>query len=191
VSRSEWARVCARVAAWWPHSPWPDVSAAAYYADLQDLPADVVAAACEALYRDAREFPPTGGQIRAKAVELGADLPTWPETLDLLNQAARRFLGVYGVDEALAWLDSQHPLVGQFARMLPFRDFCLTEEPQVFHGQARRMWEQLSDRTRRDASYRGIQPARLRALKRANSEPRQLGVAIGQVLELDRGKAPA
>jgi hypothetical protein len=78
VKRADFMRLCGRVAAWWPHSPWTDDAAAAYYEeDAKDLDGDQVATALRAWYRDEEKFPPNGAQLRAKVVALSIDAPDW------------------------------------------------------------------------------------------------------------------
>lgn len=173
MSPSEFARLCARVTGWWPRAPWPKETAALYFDDLRDFDAEVVFTALTSLYREGSPFPPTGAQIRKHAVALDADIPGFGEVWDHLHKAARLF-GQARSDEAVAWLTDWHPLAGELARILTFRDFCLTTQQEVFHGQARRTWEQLARRAERDSTLAGLPSAGLRAVERANG-PRRLG----------------
>jgi hypothetical protein len=181
VIPSEFADLCARISGWWPHARWPQESAALYFQDLKDLPADQVATAAEALYRDGRDFPPTGAQIRGKVLDLAADVPGFGLVWDRLFRAASLFGQARG-EEALEWLADWHPLAGEFARTLPFREFCLTESPEVMHGQARRSWEQLCARHSRDARMADLPSAGLRAVERASAEVVPIGKAIERAL---------
>lgn len=176
MSRDEFAAVCERVALWWPQRQWSDASAAAYFRDLADLPGTQVQTACEALYRTGREWPPNGAQVRNQVLELRADTPGFGEVWDRLLRAASRF-GWRREDEAIAWLEDWCSLAGRLAAILPFREFCLTEELEVFHGQARRSWDQLTARAVRDGQVEGLPPAGLRAVARANG-PRHIGDVV-------------
>ncbi len=173
MSPSDFARLCSRVSGWWPHQTWSKETAALYYHDLSEFPADQVFTAAEALYREGGSFPPTGAQIRRNIVALSADVPGFGEVWNRLHRAAQMF-GQVRSEEAIEWLAEWHPLAGEFARILTFREFCKTTNQEVFHGQARRTWEQLCRRTERDATLAGLPSAGLRSLERANG-PRQLG----------------
>lgn len=177
MNRVEFAAVCERVALWWPQRQWSDASAAAYFRDLADMDGGEVATATEALYRSGREWPPNGAQIRNKVLELRADTPGFGEVWDRLLRAASRF-GRDREPEALEWLEEWSPLAARFAVMLPFRAFCVTEELEVFHGQARRSWDQLCARSVRDGQVAGLPPAGLAVVERANG-PRHVGDVVG------------
>jgi len=177
VTRAEWDSVVQRMVACWPHYDWPNAqvvgSLDVWFEEVDDLDADQVRVACRTLYRSGREFPPNGAQVRAQVVSLAADLPGFGEVWDRLHRAASNF-GQVRSEEAIAWLAEWHPLAGEFARILTFREFCLTTEQEVFHGQARRTWDQLVRRHDRDSQVAGLPSAGLRAVERAN-EPRQIG----------------
>jgi hypothetical protein len=182
VNDAQWLNVKARLTTNWPHQLPPESALAKWRTDLDDLDGDQVEVAIEALYRDGRDFPPNGAQIRAKVVELAADVPTWGEVWDRLWRAAQRF-GRGREQEAFGWLEEWSPLAAQFARQLPFREFCTTTEPEVFHGQARRVWEQLVRRFERDTALTGLPSAGLKAVERANkTAPAHIGDAIRNAL---------
>lgn len=178
----QWLNVQARLTANWPHQIPPQSSLDKWKVDLRDLDGDQVEVAVEAIYRDGREFPPNGAQIRAKVLELAADTPTWTEVWERLLRAAQQF-GQARQDEAFAWLAEWSPLAEVFARQLPFREFCLTENVEVFHGQARRQWEQFVRRYERDVSLVGLPDAGLKAVERANkTAPAHIGDALRAAL---------
>ena len=185
VTEQEWAALCERMVAWWPHFDWKRAaevgSIGAWYRDVEDLDADQVATAAESLYREGHDFPRNGAQIRKRVFELSADVPTWGEVWDRLWRAAQNF-GQVRQEDAFAWLEDWSPLAAQFARQLPFREFCTTTEPEVFHGQARRVWEQLVRRHERDSSLLGLPTAGLKAVEKANREPTQIGDVLRRVL---------
>jgi len=178
----QWLNVKARLTSNWPHQLPPESALKKWRTDLDDLDGDQVEVAIEALYRDAREFPPNGAQIRAKVLELASDAPTWGEVWDRLWKAAEQF-GYSRQGEALEFIGEMSPLAAEFARQLPFREFCLTTEPQVFHGQARRVWEQMLRRYERDMRLYGLPSAGLRAVERANkAAPAQIGDVFKRAL---------
>lgn len=174
MTPAEFARLCSRVAGWWPRAPWPKDTAALYFDDVRDLEAQMVETAVTAVYRSGSNWPPTGAQIRAKVVELQADVPGFGLVWDRLHKAAGMF-GARRSEEAVAWLADWHPLAGEFARTLTFREFCQTTEQEVFHGQARRSWDQLVRRHDRDSTLVGLPAGGLKAVERANDGPRQIG----------------
>ena len=161
---------------------------AKWYDDLSELPAEHIYAATEALYREGREFPPNGAQIRTKVIELNADIPEWGEVWSRIMRAALRY-GSWDVGGAIASLERFHPLAASFARQIGFGAFCETEDPMsVIEGQARRKWELMVDGIRRDAQYQGIPAAGLRTLERVNSEPRQIGDVLREALPTGGGE---
>jgi len=180
VNRIEFATVCERVALWWPQRQWSDASAAAYFHDLADLDGGQVQTACQALYRTGRDWPPNGAQIRNSVLELQSDRPGFGEVWDRLLRAASRF-GWRRETEALAWLAEWSPLAARLAELLPFRELCLTTELEVFHGQARRSWDQLCARSVRDSQVAGLPSAGLKAVERANG-PRRIGDVLAEQL---------
>ena len=188
MTRDEWSELAERMVAWWPHYDWRNAASAGsldlWFDDVADLEAAEVTTATTALYRTGREFPPNGAQIRAKVVELQADVPGFGIVWDRLHRAAGMF-GARRAEEAIAWLGEWHPLAGELARTLTFREFCWTTEQEVFHGQARRSWEQLVRRHERDSTLVGLPSGGMVAVERANTGPRQIGDALKAVLPGD------
>ncbi len=177
MTRDDWGSTVKRLMAYWPHYDWANAASLGaidvWFEEVEDLDAEQVQVACKVLYRAGGQWPPNGAQIRGQVVSLESDVPGFGEVWDRLHRAASRF-GRARSEEAIAWLAEWHPLCGEFARILTFREFCLTTEQEVFHGQARRTWEQLCRRHERDSRLAGLPSAGLRAVERAQG-PRPLG----------------
>lgn len=157
MTRLEWAEICQRVAAWWPHQQWPDASAAAYFDDLNHLPAAQVLAGVQTLYLDGREFPPNGAQILAQVADLDRNAPSFGEAWRLMLECSARHSFVYEPEAAASWLDAQHPLIGRWAREIGLRDLGMAEDGDTtFQAQCRRKWDVMVRRDRREATWSGV-----------------------------------
>lgn len=192
MTRSEWAAQVERMVGWWPHYDWQRATGLGsidlFFHDLHDLDAAQVATAVEALYRTGREFPPNGAQIRGQVIDLQDDLPPFAEAWQRLLKAAGLF-GRDGAEDAYRWLADLHPLVADLARLLPWREFCLTENLEVTHGQARRSWEQLVARHGRDGRLAGLPGAGLSVVERAGGDVVPIGDAVKRALPDPDGAA--
>lgn len=192
MTRSEWNQVVQRLMAWWPHYDWRNAttlgSLDAWFDDLKDLDAAQVQTGAEALYREAGDFPPNGAQIRAQVIDLQDDVPPFAEVWQRLLKAAGLF-GRDQPDQAYRWLADLHPLVADLARLLPWREFCVSTESTVVHGQARRSWEQLVARHGRDGRLAGLPPAGLSVVERAGGDVVPIGDAVRRGLPEPDGAA--
>ena len=77
MTGQEWkrsSRICTRA---WPHAELTDETVEAWYVAVQDLDQQDALTAVEAMLREGREFPPNGGQIRQKTIELAAPPADW------------------------------------------------------------------------------------------------------------------
>lgn len=184
MTKDEWCREVEAMVAHWPHYDWRQATSLGsldvWYADMAGLDAEAVGTGWRALARTGREWPPNGAQIRNSVLELQSDTPGFGEVWQRLMQAASRF-GWRRETEALAWLAEWSPLAARLAELLPFRELALTTELEVFHGQARRSWDQLCARSVRDAQVAGLPPAGLKAVERANG-PHQIGDVLAEQL---------
>lgn len=172
MNRGEWAQVCQRVAAWWPHRQWPDTSIAAYYDDLKDADAGHVLAAVQTVYRDGREWPPTGAQILQQLARLELDAPGFGKAWRLILRSVSKF-GLVDETLALEWLEAQHPLTARLAREIGFREICMSEGGDTtFQAQCRGKWEALVLRGERDRTWAGIEGRGLPALRRVDDRRR-------------------
>ncbi len=184
MTRGEWAQVAQGMVAKWPHSPVPDVSLAQFYADLADLPGVQVAAAVEVLYREGREFPPNGGQIRGKLSELTLDAPLWADARRVLQRLAvlpDRVMRVGRfVDVRAAALERSHPAVRAFVATVGWQELgAAAADDRVAEAQLRTKYERHVTRRERDMTLLGIPAAGLPGLERiASSGPRRIGEAV-------------
>lgn len=182
MTRQEFVeQVVRRVTANWPHAPWPDVTLAKVYEDVHSLPVAQVLAAVETIYRDGRDFPPSGGAILRRLAELTDDAPDWGEAWATLARALRHSV-VYNPGKVRELVAQAHPAVCQFADEMGLRALAEVGEhdPGRF-AQARERYLALVARRRRDLSYGGLSAAGLPALERARRAPRQLGAALGEL----------
>lgn len=182
MTSAEWDKIVALIAANWPHSLPPEESLSKWATDLADLPGSEVLAAVEALYRDGREFPPNGGQIRGKVAALAAaHIPEPDEAYALAMHAASSV----GFDDGLDWLKERQPLVAAAAERFPWRALC--REPMadgVRRAQFTKGYQAVRERAERDQRYAGLPAVRPRQL-----EPRPLAGAMAQAkAELDPGE---
>ena len=182
MTLDEWKPIAARIVRRWPHVDWQAHAQSGaidqMFTDLADLEVDHVAAGCEALYRDGREFPPNGAQVRAKVVELGQDVPDWGEAAKVIRDCAgylsRR-------DERLA---PEHPLIAAFVRSVGWTEATHACSPdRMAEAQTRERWAAFVRQQKRDATYLGVPSVGLRQLERVNSGPRRLGDVLANALE--------
>jgi hypothetical protein len=197
MTQTEWIEVVQYIQAQWPHSPVPDESLAAWYGDVEDIPAGDVMAATRALARGGREFPPNGGIIRKKAVELAFDAPEWAE---VLRWATRYFsTGVtnpfYGQgnyrgkgspdhpsQKARALLLRMPPLAAAFIEWLGHRQLREAFE-QEGGGEARLRdkWVSWQRRGEREAGLIGLDSGLAQVRRINDAGPRRLSGAITEL----------
>ena len=183
MTRSEWMEIAAMMAANWPHRPMPDAALAKYFADLKDFDAADVQAAAEALYRDGREFPPNGAQIRARLLEHDEDAPDFADALRwLLKLAMAGYTSPYygerfprTVARCDAVLDAMPTMVRDFALDAGRAQLIANlNDPDNGEARLRWKWEQWQRRRTRDVNLIGL-PGGLGAVGRVNGgEPRRL-----------------
>lgn len=173
---SEWLTIAASIKRRWPHSVLEEPTIRQWGSDLEDLPGEAVAAAYEAAYREGERFPPNGGQIRLKVVQLTLDPPEFTEVLSEIAAAARHPASVahapdveggplthtYPRRERLA---RAHPLIRQFVGEIGW------EQVNVGGGsdeaRLRQKWEGFVARQLSDATHLGIKaPPAMRGLHR-------------------------
>lgn len=172
MTRSEWFRQVAILQARWPHKPIPEQTAEIWFHDLADIPVEQVEAAILALYREGREWPPNGAQVRAKVAELGQDRRDHGAAYELVLRAAR----TKGFAAGLDWLREQDRLVALAAERFPWREFCLEPlEDGTRRAQFRDIYKLAAAEDARDAAYAGLPAAGLRGLER---RPRSMGEVL-------------
>lgn len=162
----EWIEIVKRIDANWPHVTTPESAIAKWYDDLHHLPAEQVAVAVEASYRDGREFPPNGAQILAKVSELGRHDPDHGKAWELVNKALWKHVPDWtGFYEDLT---EQAPAVAEAARRYGFETQAgyLNVEEGTVRAQFREIYKAVCRERRRDDAYAGLPSAGLRALDR-------------------------
>lgn len=191
MTQEQWVEVARRINANWPHAVVPDAALAKWYADLEDLSADHVLAAVEALYRDGREFPANGAQIRAKVVEMILDAPDWAGVFRWISRLNRSGImhPQYGWFEAYQAegarvLAAMPESVRAFVEALGYRQIWEAME-QEGGGEARLRdkWAAHLRRCQREATYRGLPSAGFAQLERINEGPALLSDVLPQALE--------
>jgi hypothetical protein len=177
VTRGDWNTLVAEIVAYWPAIDLSDATVNAWFRDVQDLDAGEVAVALAAFARDGREFPPNGGQIRAKAKSLATR-----EELDhgaawrLAMDAVTRF-GSYREDEALMWLAERSVICAEAVRRFGFRDLCMHEIGDVatVRAQFREIFRAVRAAAERDERYSGLPGVRQKRL-----QPRTVREIVGE-----------
>jgi hypothetical protein len=180
----EWLEAVALMRLNWPHASIADEVVAKWFTDVQEIEGDQVKVAIEALYRDGREFPPNGAQIRDKVITL-SDPQGEIEHGEAWNLAKKASLKG---DEKAAyeWLEEQCP-----AAALTVRRLCggitltyqVDDEPTV-RAQFRDIYRGILAARRRDARYAGLPTAGLRVLERG---PRRIGDVLKRALPAGGG----
>lgn len=194
MNAAEWKPIAARMVRRWPHVDWSAYATNGaidqMLRDLADLPAEHVSAACDALARDGRDYPPTGGQIRQKAVALALDMPPFPEVQRRIGRLlASGYGGPYhnlNPDRHRRALDALPGPVRAFVDSYGARELWSTlQDPDNGPARLRMAWDGFARQAQRDATYVGLPAAAgLPALERANTHnPRRLGNAIAGLLE--------
>lgn len=191
MNRDEWDELTVAILAYWPHKAIPDASFELWFRDLTEFPAGQVKAGIEALYRDGREWAPNGAQIRLKVLDLATDQLDHGAAYELAMKAAGP---MGGFTAGLDWLRQQNPVVAATVEHYGWRDFCLSDTPDATRrAQFRDIYRETAGSAERSDRYRGIQPAGLKALERANDQPARFGelVQLEGRRELEKGKGAA
>lgn len=185
MTKAEWMKASAILQARWPNREIPPESLALYFEDLAEFPAEQVNAAITALYRDASPWAPNGAQIRAKVLELATDRLNHGAAYELAMEAAGPR---GGYTAGLDWLRTENPVVAAAVEQYGWRDFCQSETSDATRrAQFRDIYREVAASADRHDRYRGIEPAGLKALERADDRPARLG----ELIELDPGKDAA
>lgn len=190
MKRSEWAKEVAKLQARWPRQPISPESAAIWFEDLAEFPAEQVNAAVTALYRDGREWAPNGAQIRIKLLELHTDVQDWGEAYETTMTAIRDHGGFYA---GLDWLRKESPLAAEAAERYGWESLCRDGDTSdgTRRAQYREIFQGVAKRAERDRRYDGIPDAGLKVLERANQGPVRFGdmVQLETPAELEEGTA--
>jgi hypothetical protein len=216
VNRQEWAAIVDPMLTRWPHVDWKAYVKSGtiddWYAVLADCRADQVAAACEVLYAEGREWPPNGAQIRERLILLSIDAPEWM-TVKAALPGGHQVVGPQsdfcpdGRCDGSTWIlgddDLARPCTCREARIASgrptnpliaaFIDEVGTAELRDVAGdrtaeaQVRGKWEAFVARVQDAERLANIDPAGLPALERASANrlPRHLDTTA--VLEAIQG----
>lgn len=198
MEREEWVDVVLRINANWPHQTVPDESLAKWYDDLRELEARDVIAAVEALYRDGREFPPNGGIVRRKAIQLAADAPEWSDVWGWVQRYVRtgvanpmyyqaNYRGRDRPDhpsrKAERLKDRMPPLAARFIEAVGDRQLAeACDQEGGGEARLREKWHSWERRVEREAGMRGLDSG-LAAIDRVNRGPEPLSEALGRLVE--------
>lgn len=190
MKASEWLEIAAVIRERWPHAQLPDESIQRWGEDVADLPAEHVAAALEALYRQGREFPPNGGQLRAHAVELQLAPPEFAFVVRRLRHVASRSEELIVLDDAghevrteprAQALREEHPLIREFVRAVGWGQIRGLDGGAE-EARLREKWQAHVARARREVLLTGIPSGGLRELRRIEAgQARRLGDAVHEV----------
>lgn len=191
MDESDWIGVVVGIRARWPHADLPDSTIAVWREAVKDLPVEQVMAAIEVIYRDGREFPPNGGQIRKKVMELRDDAPQWGEVWRWVRKAqmkAPAFAGdTDGRDPFLR--EKGHDLAADFMAHIgwPLPDEWTDDN---LESRLRRKWEEWMRDRAEGRNLAGLPSAGLKRLERGDG-PRKLPAgAIADAIARDRGLPP-
>lgn len=119
-----------------------------WFALLGDLEYPVLNAAIQK-YMLTNKFPPTIADLReiATTIQIG-DVPDWGEGWEKVLQAIRHF-GYYRESEAMQTMDS---LTQTCVKRLGWRNLCMSENSNQDRANFRMIYEQLAERTKKEAT---------------------------------------
>jgi len=183
VTEREWWQCATEIQARWPNREIPRESIAIWFDDLREFEVERVKAAIRSLYRDEREWPPNGAQIRGRIGELGSDDPDEGEAWRLVKSALMKH-GVYDWPAFYSALERRSPALAVAARRYGFEpDGYLTEQEGIVRAQFRDIYRGVrSERAERDATE-GLPTAGLTRLERFDDERKGLRrLEAGRVL---------
>lgn len=185
MTKAEWIELVREIRAQWPQAELPDETIAVWYRDVgEDVTSEAARQAVVAFAREGREWPPTGGMIRAKAVEFANPVSDWGQAWNLLDSAARK-IGHAREDEALAWIAETSPEAAEAAKRLPFASYCLSDESEQanWRAQFRDIYRLVCEQGRKRALHPELP---------SKSQPRQIGTVLRELTqrrEAERGEA--
>lgn len=176
----EWRAICAEIIAGWPQAAdYDDATFAVWGSDVAELDAPTVRAALTAIRRQGREFPPNGGQLRVKALELAGGTPAVDpdRAFSLVNEAIRRHGGEFGAEAREAWLLERDPIAAEVARVVGW-DYLRGTGPDDYHEPSvrRAFRESYEAEHRREGTRRQV------AELGVGTAPKRIGDVIAGVL---------
>lgn len=206
MTREEWAAIVVPMISRWPQVNWAEYKEAGtldeWYDDLKDCRADQVSATCEVLYREGREWPANGQQIRERLILLSIDAPDWMTVKASLpggHQAAVNPQSDFCPDgrcDGSTWLLGDddlarpcscreariangrptNPLISAFIDEVGMAELRDVATDRTAEAQVRRKWEAFVARVQDAERLADLDPAGLPGLERAsaNQLPRHL-----------------
>lgn len=118
-----------------------------WFSLLGDLEYSVLNAAIQK-YMLTNKFPPTIADLRELATNIcTGEIADWGEGWEQVLQAIRRY-GYYRESEALGTMDS---LTQTCVKRLGWRNLCMSENNNHDRANFRMMYEQLAERTKKEA----------------------------------------
>lgn len=171
---SDFVGVAAGMRARWPHAELPESTITVWHTAVADLPLAQIEAAVEVFYREGREFPPNGGQIRQKVIELAADAPQWGEVWRALRKAQMKApaLSVDPDHRADHLRDNGLAAVAEFIESVGWPEADEWTDDNL-ESRLRRKWEEWLRDRKAGATNQGIPSAGLARLERGDG-PRKL-----------------
>lgn len=118
-----------------------------WFRELQDIDAKVAEAALRK-WVSTNKWSPSIAELRetASSIQVG-ELPDWGEGWEQVLKAIRHF-GMYRIDEAMESFD---PITRQCVKRLGFQNLCLSESPNQDRANFRMIFEQISERKKKDS----------------------------------------
>lgn len=176
MTKAEWYTLATELQARWPNREIPEESVEIWFDDLAEFSQGQVRAAILTLYRDGREWCPTGAQIRARISELSRDEINHGEAWRLAKKAAIKG----DAQAAFEWLREQSPAAAEAVKqMCGLQLTYLHENESTVRAQFRDIFNSVIATRKRDDVYAGLPSAGLRGLERG---PRQIGAALKRAL---------
>ena len=127
-----------------------------WYKQLQDIPYQVAEAALNK-WVAINKWSPSIADIREIATSvMGGEIPDWGEGWERVLQAVRKY-GTYRIPEAMETFD---PITRECVQRIGFKNICLSENISTDRANFRMIYEQLSERKRKEAQI----PESLKAL---------------------------
>jgi len=152
VTETQWLRAVARINRIWPHQPVQPDTVAEWFRLVCTLSAEEVDTAITVLELEGKQFPPSGGEIARKVLELRLDEgTTWAE---VWSEILRR-LSTHGHQnwDEIPW-SSHAKVFMQHVGREAFRQLGMSEESElsVSEAQWRGKWEAWRQRALTDAA---------------------------------------
>lgn len=189
--RSEWVTTVQYLEANWPNAEVSEATLAVWWEDVKDLPAEQVQAAAASWVRDGERFPPTGGILRRRVVEMRLDAPPFAAVLRLLREAAQKSPGylqaagdgstVRAGDDRGAWLEVHAPRsVRDFIAAVGWGQLADTDDNA--EARLRAKWDAFLGDLLATETYRGLDTAGLARLERVDRTAPRLAAGTSAAL---------